>query len=645
MPSTQRLTDFLQFARETGLPSMLNYAAYQMLLTSGLARLLTPPKPTDPSKVDFQPEFFIHVPKADALIDVIGEGADNLQKSADQICQGTFKPFGGEAVSLKLDPETKIQHWTCYEDDDPSFDLKLTWEPARFGWAYDLVRAYVVTGNNRYPEVFWDYFELFSQANPYNLGPNWISSQEVAIRGMAIIFAAHGFREAPSSTPQRMAALTSSIIDHARRIPTTLWYAHAQNNNHLLSEALGLYISGVFLRNCPSGNRWKSLGWGVFNQALAGQIHPDGCYIQQSTNYHRLMLHLALLAGCAQQAPKWIFSSTAERKLTLATEWLLGQVDPVSGRTPNLGHQDGSNILPLSSCPLEDYRPVGQAASRMFLGKPFFPPGPWDELSLWLGLPVTTLQTKQKIYINPLCPRRGKKNLWSSMRVASYPAHPAHADQLHVDIWWDGINFASDPGTFRYTAAPPWKNGLVFTRVHNTVEINHQDQMKRMGRFRWVHLARGEYIPSLLDEHTLGACHTGYHKVGINHQRTLHMEDNAQIVIYDRLTPLRNHRQIIDASIQWLLPDWQWILQDTILTLKNGYYHATVQISTSAKGSFVQLVRAGKSLITPEEFPLLGWHSSTYNELTPRLSFSLHATGDAPMQFITIFHFQKFAAR
>jgi hypothetical protein len=50
------------------------------------------------------------------------------------------------------------------------------------------------------------------------------------------------------------------------------------------------------------------------------------------------------------------------------------------------------------------------------------------------------------------------------------------------------------PGTFRYTAPAPWDNSLARTLVHNTIELNHQDQMKRAGRFLWLDWAQAEDV-------------------------------------------------------------------------------------------------------------------------------------------------------
>ncbi len=52
-------------------------------------------------------------------------------------------------------------------------DVKFIWEPARFGWAFTLGRAYLVSGDERYSQSFWKHTETFLESNPPYLGPQW----------------------------------------------------------------------------------------------------------------------------------------------------------------------------------------------------------------------------------------------------------------------------------------------------------------------------------------------------------------------------------------------------------------------------------------------------------------------------------------
>ncbi len=249
------------------------------------------------------------------------EGEEALLKEAGEIVKGKVRLFGGDAVPLQLTFKEPLRHWTEYELRpellsplySPVADIKFLWEPARFGWAYTLGRAYYLSSrpprsgpSEAYAEAFWKYFERFTEGNPAYLGPHWMNGQEVAIRLMALVWAAQVFEEATASSAGRRALVAQSITEHARRIPPTLVYARSQNNNHLITEAAAMYTAGVTLDQ----RSWRDLGWRWLNHALQHQISSYGEYIQHSTNYHRLMLQSALwvdamLRGPAKPRERW----------------------------------------------------------------------------------------------------------------------------------------------------------------------------------------------------------------------------------------------------------------------------------------------------------------------------------------------------
>jgi hypothetical protein len=175
------------------------------------------------------------------------QGIQILLAEADEIVAGRVRLFGAAPVVLDLEPPGPLTHWTDYERNPAGLlpageDIKLTWEPARFGWTFTLGRAYRLSGDERYPQAFGAYLRRFVAANPPYLGPNWMSAQEAALRVLAFTFAKQVFASSPYVAP---AQVEQAIAAHAARIPPTLAYARAQGNNHLLSEAAGLYTAGL----------------------------------------------------------------------------------------------------------------------------------------------------------------------------------------------------------------------------------------------------------------------------------------------------------------------------------------------------------------------------------------------------------------
>jgi hypothetical protein len=642
----------MKAVNQLGPLPVLQTAFYRLGLRSGYWRWRTPVLDWASQTRDTRLQFPLQPLQPGLMVAAAGENRLQILEQAEEICTGKVRLFGGPPVLLILIPHQTPQHWTAYErgkaqwgSDDP----KLVWESARFGWAFLLARAYALTGNDGYAQTFWRLIEEFIQANPPYLGPQWVSGQEVAMRIIAWTFCASVFADSPATTPERSQLLAASLAAHAARIPPTLIYAVSQNNNHLLSEAAGLMTAGVVLADLPQAGQWFNSGWTIFNRAIQRQVGRDGTYVQHSTNYHRLMLQLALWVKLvAGGNGKSLPHATLDR-LSAATSWLGDRLDPDSGGVPNLGHNDGSLLLPLSTCDFSDFRPIVQAASRAFLGAPSLPPGPWDELSLWTGL--LDRETKNIPLVNPesssLISAFGKtrkpksiihaEDSWASLRAVRYFSRPGHCDQLHVDLWWKGQNLARDAGTYSYNAADPWQNALANTNVHNTVQVDGIDQMRKSGRFLWLDWVQASFLPAESGPSKISAEHTGYQRLGIRHKRSLAYLGSNHWQVTDTLSSTRLEPTHHSAVLHWLMPDLPWELHGTTLRLKTSQGILSLRLSladqTTAQ-TYLQLVRAGEVVAGPgKASPVLGWFSPNYNLKIPALSLRFIIEGVLPLSF------------
>ncbi len=616
--------------KEIGIPQLAEFAGYQLARKAGRIEKATPPGGLP---FDFDARIF----QLDDALPAFGRNTtsglpekDMLQK-AEAVLEGNYRPFGGEPHPLSFGlPQSPLTHWTKYGDNVAGLDIKWIWEPARFSWAFDLARAIQLKPDPRYAAYFWQKFEEFSAKNPVNQGPNWVSAQEAAMRVITWSLLYPIFSAFPAATAERKQKMVESLWQHAARIPPSLGYARSQNNNHLLSEALGLIIAGaLFSRVSRKAKKWLMLGIKEFERGLEKQIETDGTYGQHSANYQRLMLHLALIYHFYTQRLGLSIPEVITERLAAATRWAVDQLDPLSGRLPNLGHNDGSLLLPLGCSEYRDYRPTLQAASLAFLGEDCLPPGPWDELSAWLGIKAGSGKTHQA---SPAVHKIVAGKAWASLRGVRFRGRPAHADQLHVELWWEGNNLAQDAGTFAYNEAPPWQNPFDSTRAHNTLRVDGTDQMQKAGKFLWLDQAQARWLPEV-EPGVLTAEHDGFLRKGVLHRRAIRFERQDLFLVTDSLL-LKDSTQR-RADLHWLLPDWQWLLTGQTLQLNQQNRQVTLAISAinaitlrPLPAAGISLVRAGENLLGQKGDATMGWVSDTYGDKKPALSFTLTFTAN-----------------
>ena len=653
--------------RELGVKQLSLYLWYRSQLQTGLLKMRTPARWEENA---YEMQFLLQeVPSREKLLELLGEaGLNYVKKEADQILAGKVRVFGGDAVPMNFEVPGELRHWVDYERGDAHLDnvrdIKFIWEIGRFGWAFTLARAYLLTGDEQYVEGYLDLEKTFFRHNPPNLGPQWSSAQEVAIRLIALVFTAQIFSGSLKFTQKERAEFSRLIALHARRIVPTIAYARSQNNNHLILEALGLVTASLCLPTHPAAKRWYRLGWRWLVDGFEGQIDDEGVYIQQSVNYQRMIIQGALWANRILKNKQVMFPHQVVRKIKLAVEWLLSITDPISGKLPNLGHNDGTYLFPLTVCPYDDYRPVLQAASLAFLQKPAFQNGVWDEMALWMCDANLELDLKDKVVggavENPQVLRDEKRKTWGYLRVASFHGRPAHADLLHFDLWWQGLNIAQDAGTYLYNAEYPWDNRLCSTDVHNTITVNGEDQMLRAGRFLYLGKANSKLLHRDKNEdgESISAIHDGYGKLNLIHQRTVILNARSQWIwtIEDEIRPL-DASKLVDSCLvrlHWLVPDWKWKL---ICYQENSLYFTimspmgAVNLRIAAKDEdtalMYQLVREGRLIAGDgkEISPNWGWVSPTYGVKKPALSLGVLINAKPPVILTSSWSFPKVKSR
>jgi hypothetical protein len=603
---------------------------------------------------------------ADSLKAALGEAAPALVQEAEGILEGRFSLFGAPPVALGFPPDWAAfaplaggeaarplradRHWSAVQELRTPADIKLLWEPSRFAWAFTLGRAYRLTHDDRYAEGFWSLLESWRAANRPNAGPHWLSAQEVALRILGLTFALYAFGPWLRRTPKRLAALVQTISVHAERLPATLAYSRSLANNHLISEAAGLYTAGLLFPEVRGAPRWKAQGRRLLIEAIPRQFRGDGSHIQHSLNYHRLVLQAGLWCARLADLSGEPFPSAVLAALRRGSDFLAALADPASGAAPNFGANDGAQILPLTTCSFGDVRPTLELAA-VTLGAAPPPPGPWTESAIWFGAepahPRAPSEEDGREFPDAGLFRIGGDRCWAFLRAVHFTSRPSHSDQLDVDLWRDGQNVLCDAGSYLYQAPPPWDNGLASASAHNAPRIDGLEPMRRAGPFLWLEWAQGRLLGRWASSsgrlEAAAGEHEGYRRAGVLLRRTLaHAGDDLWFVVDDVLGVGRH-----TLTLAWLLPDGDLPhLEGNRLLRPGPATELTLEIETPSTDALIRcaLYREGTPMAGEpihHEAKIWGWRSLTYARREAALTFAAETEASLPLRVITWLRFGR----
>lgn len=307
---------------------------------------------------------------------------------------------------------------------------------------------------------------------------------------MAWCFALFGFADCEATTPQRVVKALKLMRATGRRVEAHLGYALSQRNNHGISEAMGLFTIGLLLPFFEESSRWVVIGQKHLESQAQTLIYDDGGFAQHSANYHRVMLDDYLYAIRIGEQNGAVLSDALLKRVASAGWFLNTITDRVTGHAPRYGQDDGAHILPLANTPYEDMRPVIQATAAVCNDHELpIEHGTWDELSLWLcGADVLARAITTDTGFDDVnnwdagCYAFHNKHGMAMLRAQRYKHRPSQLDQLHVDIRWNGVNVALDPGTYSYNAEGEWAGiPLSKTAAHNTVMVEGREHAEQAG--------------------------------------------------------------------------------------------------------------------------------------------------------------------
>lgn len=534
----------------------------------------------------------------------------DLKERYDNYCQGKFLMFNSFLADLGTNydwitnPDSGYKydvnkHWTEIPDySKEAGDIKYVWEKSRFSYLYDIIRYDYHFKVDCAQLVFADILSWIKH-NPVNCGPNYRCSQEMSLRVLNWTFALYYYKNNPALTEDIFNQMQHVIYWHLHHIYNNINFSRiAVRNNHAITETLTLYLGGMLYPTFPNAATWKKKGEEWFTQEVAYQVYEDGTFLQYSMNYHRIVAQLLTWAITLADLNKEKLSEVIYKRAKSSFIFLRTCMVDANGYLPNYGANDGALFFRFTNSHYRDYRSQLQALGAAIGCEALF--NEHCEEAHWYGI----YSNARKIWT----PQEGihefrlggyyiirEPETLTFIKCGGYKDRPSQADNLHLDIWYQGENILPDAGSYKYNTDDATIRYFSGTASHNTVMINNSDQMLKGGRFIWYYWTQciDAQIAENTDTFTFSGTISAFAHLGsgITHTRNItKQKGTAHWIIADHIDGIP-----AGATMQQL-----WHINDAYAP------HVTI-IANNQQGQTIAPLQQK------------GWASSLYGQKSPTL--------------------------
>tara|TARA_Y100001958_G_C21227687_1_gene553132 strand:- start:408 stop:2243 length:1836 start_codon:yes stop_codon:yes gene_type:complete len=481
---------------------------YIFKLKVGIQKLYFPTKPKFINFISLEewkkntPPFFFQ-----------GKNIDGLKKKPTNILKNNFNDIiNGKFIffnKIKIDlggsydwitnPDSGYkynisQHWSKINDFSSSAgDIKYVWEKARFTFLYDVI-MYDYHFEDDQSQFVFNKIEDFIDKNPINKGPNYKCSQEISLRVLNWTFALYYYKDSKNLNEDLFSKIMHSIYWQIHHVYNNINFSRiCVRNNHALTETLLVYLSGKLFPFFTNIKKWSKNGKKWFEQEIKYQIYPDGTFLQFSMNYHRVVIQLLTWGIQLSKINRDVFDKIVYERAEKSLHFLDVCSDQLSGKLPNYGLNDGALFFKLNNDDYRNYRSQLDDLRGVLKGYTNYK----SNSTYWYGIKAYYKKPKENVELNSFESSGyyiiNDGNTKTFIRCGSYKDRPYQSDNLHVDIWVDGLNILRDNGSFKYNTSTSLIEYFNGSGGHNTIGIEDESQMKKGKRFIWYYWIKNSF--------------------------------------------------------------------------------------------------------------------------------------------------------
>jgi hypothetical protein len=489
----------------------------------------------------------------DARLQAVLDGATCLFGRPEQIAW---------PIDWHRDPASGVRwpraHWSTMSVSGLAGDVRRVWELNRHTDLYLLGRGYWRTGDERYAAAAADRLRSWLADNPAEIGINWWSNLEIAMRATAWCWGVHFFADAAAFDAALLWDLTRGLLSSARHVWRDLAFTErCMPGNHVVGDAAGLATIAFAFPEFSEAAGWQRRALRVLEAAASEQFHRDGTHVELSPGYHvfvwELLFGVVMLGrrhGVAlPQIEAALRRASRHAVLTALPDGTpppLADADDAVGW--DLGNRRGrAGVLAALAATALGIDELREAAT-----------GDAEEL-IWFGL--TPLGTPGRTCALPTASSTATgcvaRTGWSRgddywiMRGGGLVRH-GHADALNLLLMVNGAPCLIDAGTYTYSEHGGWRDVFRGTAAHNTIRVDGRDHAQPHRAFRWQTSfdAAAEIVIDTADAVLMTGSHDAYRQLGISHRRHVLWRRSHGWVVVDHLEGVGHHL----VELRWHLP-------------------------------------------------------------------------------------------
>lgn len=582
-----------------------------------------------------------------AVKEQTGKNVQKVIRKADRICQHTLCFFNedyklGDIVDWSIDFTTGKKWPMIFYSDIPYRgvnkvgDIKYPWELSRHQYFITLGKAYWYSGDEKYAGEFVEQTRSWINNNPLYRGVHWISALEHAIRVISWIWAFHFFKKSSSLTPEFFSMFVRSIWTQLKHIEKNLTPARYANN-HLIGEAAGLFIGGLFLSDMKRSHQWIETGKNILIREIENQTHPDGVNVEQAINYQRFVMDFFVLFKILHEQNIGPLPAIVDNRLEKMFEFLMYAVQP-DGRPPAYGDSDNARGIALAEND-SDYRgilSVGAAlykrADMKWVAKAMSEEVPWllgvEGIQAYEAIESQEPAASSRLFgsggyciLRDTWDKDAHYLLFDCGPLGYRTGAHGHADALSFQLFSYGGEMLVDSGTFAYNQDPEYRNYFRSTRAHNTVSVDGKDQAEMTDRMAWDIVTGTVIRDCYFSEHLdmISAEHNGYERLPfpVTHQRTvIFFKDPVYCLLIDHLASAGTH----EYALHYHFPPGSVIKGEDPVAVSLSI-NRSLSLRTRCSSPVHKEIEEGRP-------GGMGWYSRVYGQKTasPSLTFRCNSS-------------------